>query len=201
MKKIALPEEYTNPELFVDGNRLVIVSNTYDLATYKGSWINRNDKAVVVVYDISDVANPSIAHYYQIDGNYSDARLVNGQITVISNMSFGFPYDQYIHPLANGTSSALDTQRVEDAFATANFLPKKVELIPTQKNENIHDTLAQASTAHQLRELNAANCSAISYVLPDEKTLALYNFQPSFTTVSTFDIRNTKIKSTAKMLF
>ncbi len=202
IKKIALPAEYSNTELFVDGDRLVIVASKYVYNNlYRSAWIDRASKTVVVTYNIADINNPVIDRYYQIDGNYREARLTNGELTVLSTTSFNFPYERYVRPHVKGTELIIDTDKLTSEFSSANVLPRKIEIAPTSKIDNINDYLTDSRKTARLRELYAGNCADVSYVFPDAKTLESYNFTPSFTAVTTLNIRNNKQKSHTKLLF
>lgn len=202
IKKIALPDEYSSPQLFIDGTRLVIISDMYSGNNYgKNAWIDRSSKTVVAVYNLADINSPVIDRYFQIDGGYREARLVDGQLSLITTTGFSFPYDRYIRPQVNGTTLKLDTTKIVSEFATANVLPKKIDVMPASKITNLPDYLAKTKRSLRLRENFVTNCANTSYVLPDAKTLESYNFTPSFTSVTTFDIRNKTKKSITKLFF
>ena len=95
--KILLPEEYSSAELFVDGNRLVVLAGKYYWSeTFRNAWIDRASKSIVIVYDITDKKKPLIEKYSQIDGNGSEARLKDGQLTLLTTTSFNFPVERYM---------------------------------------------------------------------------------------------------------
>lgn len=95
--KILLPAEYTSAELFVDGNKLVVIAGKYYWnPAFQNAWIDRASKAIVVIYDITDIKKPLIERYSQIDGNVSEARMTGGKLTLLTTTSFNFPVDRYM---------------------------------------------------------------------------------------------------------
>ncbi len=77
LSKIMLPSEFTSAELFIEGNKMVVIAGKYywNAKAYSNAWIERSNKAIVIVYDISNIQKPLIERYSQIDGYVSEARL------------------------------------------------------------------------------------------------------------------------------
>ena len=199
--KILLPQEYTSAELFLDGNRMVVIASKYFYRdNFRNAWIDRANKSIVIVYDITNRAKPVIERYSQIDGTVREARMVNGNLTLMTNTSFNFPYDRYM-PKVQGTKLELDLNRLSADFSTENVIPKRIDFIARKNTANIDSAIAIAHETRRLREVDATDCAGISYVLPNLETLANYNFTPSFTAITRLNIRSANARSTSSLMF
>lgn len=201
LTKIVLPQEYTSAELFVEGNKMVVVAGKYFWnQSFANAWIDRSNKAVVIVYDITNIQKPLIERYSQVDGYVSEARLMNGKLTVLTSTSFNFPVERYM-PQVNGTSLELDIKKLSSEFSTKNVLPTRIEFRASKTSGNVDSAIANARKTNRLVEKSAVDCRNISYVLPNAETLKNYNFNPSFTTITQIDVRNPAKIATASMMF
>ncbi len=113
ISEIDLNRSITN--IFVNGDRLVIFSQSYNYIEYDtqsgvdalqgvaakiGIMPPRGysvSKVQVDVYDISDREDPQLENNYKIDGNYRDARMIDNHVYVISNeyASYDYPVPMY----------------------------------------------------------------------------------------------------------
>lgn len=100
VKKIKVPASYSNPEIYVANGKLVMFSTKYqELRNPYAYWFDRANKSVVVVYDVSDAANPKIERYFQIDGAVTQSRRIGNSLYLLSNSNFSFPYERYYAPM------------------------------------------------------------------------------------------------------
>lgn len=152
------------------------------------------------MYDISNIEKPVIERYSQIDGSISEARLQNGQLTLLTTTNFNFPIDRYM-PQVQGTNLKLDVNKLSADFTTSKVLPKKIEFRAGKTSGDINETLATARKLRRVIERDAVTCGNINYVLPDEATLKSHNFNPVFTTITEMNIRNPAKVSTSVMMF
>jgi uncharacterized secreted protein with C-terminal beta-propeller domain len=86
----------TPKEIFLSGNRLVLLmTGTGSRDDYSGSvdtaamkvmpyYWNYRPVTQVVFYDISDRKNPRVTREYEIDGDYSDARLIGNDLYLVT---------------------------------------------------------------------------------------------------------------------
>jgi uncharacterized secreted protein with C-terminal beta-propeller domain len=200
LTKIMLPGEYGSAELFVEGNKMIVIAGKYFWNNnFSNAWIDRSNKAVVIVYDISNIQKPLIERYSQIDGSVSEARLVKGQLTLMTSTNFNFPIDRYM-PMDRESTLELDAKKISADFKAANVLPKRISFRTPKVSGSIDTSIADARKMNRLVEKDAVNCQNISYVFPDEATLANYEFTPSFTTITKIDVQNSwKTESTSMM--
>ncbi len=167
---------------------------------FRNAWIDRAAKTVVVVYDIADRANPKIERYSQIDGSVREARMINGQLTLLTSTNFNFPYERFL-PKVRGEKFELDLSKLSADFSTQNVLPKRIDFVAKKSSADIGVTLTVARQLRRVNEVDATSCANINYVLPDAATLANYNFTPSFTAITRMDTRNVTQKATTSLLF
>ena len=199
--KILLPQEYNSAELFLDGNRMIVVAGKYFWNEgFRNAWIDRSSKSVVIVYDITNRAKPVIERYTQIDGTVKEARMINGQLTLMSSTSFNFPYERYI-PQVKGNALELDLNKINAEFSTKKILPKRIDFVARKNTASVDTAVKTARDMRRLVETDAVSCAGISYILPDAETLGNYNFNPSFTSITRINVRNTTAKATSSLLF
>jgi inhibitor of cysteine peptidase len=199
--KILLPEEFNSAELFLDGNRMIVVAGKYFWNEgFRNAWIDRSNKSIVIVYDITNRAKPVIERYTQIDGAVKEARMIDGQLTLMSTTSFNFPYERYM-PKVRGNTLELDMDKLSAEFSTKNILPRQIDFVARKNTANVDTAIKTARDMRRLVEKEAAGCAEISYVLPDADTLANYNFNPSFTSVTRINVRKATVRATSSLIF
>jgi uncharacterized secreted protein with C-terminal beta-propeller domain len=99
VKKIKIPESFTDTKLFLSGKKLIILSTKYNTTDYGYKyWFNRQVKTVVVVYDVSNLNNLQIDRYYQTDGDIVESRMIGKYLYLLSRSDFSFPYNIYYGP-------------------------------------------------------------------------------------------------------
>jgi uncharacterized secreted protein with C-terminal beta-propeller domain len=97
---ITFNESYSPQNLFINGDRLAVIAQSYifrdyplkiedgnfsgsSSATYTDVWMDTTS-VNIVVYDISDRSNPRHIHEIQIEGYYSNARMISEYVYVIT---------------------------------------------------------------------------------------------------------------------
>lgn len=201
LTKIILPSEFNSAELFVQGNKLVVIAGKYFWnESFTNAWIDRSNKAIVIVYDITNIQKPVIDRYSQIDGYVSEVRLTGGQLTVMTSTNFNFPIHRYL-PTVQGTNLQFDMQKLSTDFNTQVVLPRRIEFRSDKKTGDVNTAIAKARSMKRLIDKDAINCQSINYVLPDAATLKDYNFNPTFTTITKIDINNSLKATSTSMMF
>lgn len=81
-------------EFFIKGNLLIVAAQIYGNET--GTFGNLNDSAIciepnsgnnrcaIIVYDITDKANPELVSKYELDGFYTTSRLIGNNVILVS---------------------------------------------------------------------------------------------------------------------
>ncbi len=183
IKKIKIPESFYNPVLYLWNNTLTIISSWYSNYDYSAKWyyINRNNKTYVIVFNIANVSSPKLEKLYITDGDYSQSRKIGDYIYVISNNSFNIPYYNF--------------KTVDDIdFSISKVMPQKIDISKTSVKANQNLKVKWTTLPYNVTAWNVADCSDISYVLPDEETIKQYDFNPSYNVISVIDTKNTNKK-------
>lgn len=200
LKVIKVPASFNSPELYINWTKLIIIANKYFQWNYSYYWFARQQKTVFVSYDISDLNNLKVEKYYQVDWTVTKSRRIGKYVYILSQSNFSFPYNTYA-PMIKSWVSSLDTQKLNADFDAKKILPKKAELRLTnnvsEQNVNIHGSPAP----YNLSQWYTSQCSDIEYVMPDEATLAKFNFTPSYTTLSIINTEDPSETVKTKLLF
>ncbi|HBA44828.1 TPA: hypothetical protein DEG21_04960 [Patescibacteria group bacterium] len=130
VKIINIPIIYSNPELFIAPNKLIITATKYSNSYYGYYWFNRTTKSIVIAYDTTDINNLKIDKFYQTDGNIIKSRKIGDYVYIISKTDFNFPYHIYYGPMINNVQTLNNTKLNTDMEAR-RLLPRKSELKPT----------------------------------------------------------------------
>jgi len=89
VNEIAVPKELNDIELFVTKGRLVLMGQLSDYAdSAYASFLSYQSRTVVAIYDISDIKNLKLLKFENLPGSYQDARLIDDQLYVISELRF-----------------------------------------------------------------------------------------------------------------
>lgn len=202
LRKIRIPESFVNPELFLSGKKLVILSTKYNNIDYGYRyWFNRQTKAVVVVYDITDINNLKIDRYYETDGNITQSRLIGKYLYVLSNSNFSFPYNVYYGPMMKAEAPSLDTEKFNTDFVWSKMKPQKIELRKTHVESEQNFILRGKKFPYNLSQKNTTTCADIEYVLPDTETMKKFDFTPSLTTLSIINTEDPTLETKTRVLF
>lgn len=201
VKKIKIPESFSDPKLFLSGKKLVVLSTKYNNFNYGYRyWFNRQVKTVVVVYDVNDVNNLRIDRYYETDGNIVESRMIGKYLYLLSNSSFSFPYDLYYGTDKIGTP-ILDESRFNSDFIGSTVKPQKSELRRTNVESEKNFTQKGKLLSYNLSKKDNTTCADIEYVLPDKETMKQFQFTPSLVTLSVIDTEDATKETKTKVLF
>jgi uncharacterized secreted protein with C-terminal beta-propeller domain len=83
MKKITIPATLNNIQLFLQNDYLIILGQRYSQI----ESILGDARSVAIVYDISDMERLILKKLVEVQGYYQDARIVDGELYLISNIS------------------------------------------------------------------------------------------------------------------
>lgn len=170
MNELKLPQSFMGTQLFLENNALVIIGQRYRENTGTARFLDTNARTTIIIFDVSDVTKPKFLALKDLPGNYHDARLSNGKITLVQQLSTN--RWRWYNFLQSNTS--LDTGRI---------LPKSIDVARSEKGTVINNkTLPVTLTS------NTPNCENIAYALPDSETLKHFNLDPNFSIISQIDI-------------
>ena len=127
VKKIKLPSNYGNIQLYLADNKLTILANKWNQSyIYNASpiTIGNGSMTVVVVYDVKDVTAPKLDRFYTVDGDYSQSRREGDYLYVISQ--------SYINLNIWGNARPYSKDEINTYFDTdfkvENAFPESVEI-------------------------------------------------------------------------
>ena len=177
VKKISIPKHMNSPVLYLDENRLVVVSNGQ--AKWKidrSYYFNRSTKTYTIVFDTTDIKNPKLIKLFVNDWYVSKTRKIGDYLYVLSENNFNFNYYSYKY--------------IDDIKLDGNLmLPQSIEMSRVDdKNTEINGK----KIPYEIKSWNMAECNEIAYVLPDKETLKKFDFSPAYNTISVINIRDQK---------
>lgn len=176
---IKLPQIMQGAQLFLYGDKLVIMANRYR-NIYGESFLNTQNKTDVIVYDVNTPENPKLIKFTELDGNYTDARMIDGELTVLTNLWL----NRY-RPMQNWKNA--EDIKLEEI----SILPKNIDISYTTDEDKQNLKTGDESFPYNV-SINKVKCADINYVLPTSESIKNINLDPSFTIISTIDIKNTK---------
>ena len=154
--KINIPTSLDDIQLFLNGNKLVILGSRYANKSDSILWANRS---LVIVYDISDLENLKLEKLTEVYGYFQDARMINDQLYLISSVNL----DWY------------EIARRDEPIVFDDMQPKLTDI-----------TLKKSSDSKRTynKKVSKIPCDSIFYLLPSEDTMKETWIYPNFTLIS-----------------
>lgn len=165
VKRIKLPNNYSNIQLYTSGKKLVILANKWeDNYIYSSAPINfnNNTKTVVVVYDVSNMSALKLDRFYVVSGNPSESRVENGVLYIASQNWVGI---NYWGPYGWVLSEDEVVSYFDTKFHVSNTLPRTVEINHTS-DVSKQITANGKKIPYSLTQ-NQINCNSVEYILPE----------------------------------
>lgn len=187
VKKIKIPKNLSRVQMYLNDNKLVILADWYsENASSKWYYFNRSSKTYSIVYDITDKENLKLDRINVTDWHLSKSRRIWDTLYVLSENDFFSQYYSLGDP--------------EAIFNSDSFIPKQIDISrtsnKTEQNLRIKDTIYP----YNIKSWKAADCSNISYVVPDDNTPDEYSFNPSYTTITAINLNSPSEKPTNKVV-
>lgn len=180
LSEISFNSSY-NPEIYIDGDRLVVIGNDYEVYLYSEPAIgigvsdariympHYSNTGFVKVFDISDKTSPTLVKDIFINGTISGSRMVGDYVYLVSNKPSMLYYSTPVVDLPSFTCNnittsvqATDVKYVDTASNYYNFI--------TVMAINVQDNLQQPST-----ETFLAGSSSTMYVSTENMYLVVYS--------------------------
>ena len=198
--------------LYLHDKKLVILGNRYKARTHERvdymdraypetSWFNRENKTVVIVYDISDISDLRLEYVELVDGSLLRSRRIGDKLYVLSQNHFHIPYWSYTHYKDDAYVFDEDAFEgdLEQQLQASFILPKKAEIRPS---DDLDFTSKDGKhLPFSLSSDFAADCSSVQYVLPDTETQQQFNISPNFVTLSVVDLTDTSEPAESHVVF
>ena len=160
--KINIPSSIYNIQLFLNGNKLVILGTRY---ASKSDSILGSNRTLAIVYDISDLENLKLEKLTEVYGTFEDARMINDQLYLISSISLSW----------------YSIARRDDPIVFNDMKPKLTD-ITLKKSADWKKTYD--------KKVTTLPCDSIFYLLPSEDTMKETNTYPNFTLISQISLSN-----------
>ncbi len=175
VKKINLPSNFYGSQMYINDDMLVIIAQRYSNIA-SNSFLDRGNKIDVIVYDVSDVENPKMIKFSDLDGYYTDSRMIDGKLYLVSQVS------------VNRRWATQGLEKVDDVTLTdEDVLPKAIDISYTKDKADQNLSIGETTFPYRVG-VHKPSCDSIYYVLPDKETVKQFGLQPSFTLVRVIDI-------------
>ena len=165
VKVINIPKSFHWVEIFINENRLIIISNRQHNSNQ--SVIDRNIRTTVVVYNLEDINNLVFEKMFDIDWYYFDSRLIWDKLYVVSKVWFNSWW--YINN--------------REEVSINDLLPLKLDLSYDELSSNRSISWLPYSVS-----IDNVSCEDILYVLPSEESLSQWNMNLWFIITSIVDL-------------
>ncbi len=158
---ILLPKQmqWQESQLFISDNTLIVIAQRY-VAVRNPGFIDKSQKTIVAIYDITNDSKPTLTTIHEMDGYYNDARLVHNKLHLLTTANIN-RYDRIIPFVQEG-----NTIRGKSLFART-----------TTRN-----------TGEKRAKITSVACEDISYLLPSVETIKETWQRPQFTHITTIDM-------------
>jgi hypothetical protein len=173
VSKINIPSSLNDIQLFLNGNKLIILGSRY---TSKSDSVLGSNRSIIIVYDINDLENLSLEKLTEVYGNFEDARMINDQIYLISSVNL----DWY------------DIARRDEPILFKDIQPKLTNI-----------TLKKSSDSKKTYEkkITTMPCDSIFYLLPSEETMKETDSYPNFTLISQISLSDLNAAPKQSLVF
>jgi len=163
VKRIKLPSNYGNIQLYVANNRLTILANRWNQNyVYNPTplTIGNGSATVVVVYDIADPTQPQLSRFYTVNGDLSQSRREGDYLYVLSQNYFSlntwWPIGMYSkEDIAN---------YMDKKFDIDSILPQTIDI---KRNTAIALDIGGKKLPYSIAR-GKVKCSEIEYLLPEK---------------------------------
>ncbi|MBP7847879.1 beta-propeller domain-containing protein [Patescibacteria group bacterium] len=179
IKKLNLPSNFYGSQLYIEDDKLVIIGQRWSNSA-SNSFIDRGNKIDVIVYDVSNVEKPKLMKFSDLDGYYTDSRMIDGKLYLVSQLNVNRRW------AFNGLEKLEDVELLED-----DVLPKAIDISYTQDDDKQNLKIGDQTFPYRVG-VHRPSCDSIFYVLPDKETVKQFGLQPSFTVVRVIDINDTE---------
>ena len=171
--KINIPSSLNDIQLFLNGNKLVILGSRY---APKSDSILGSSRSIVIVYDISDLENLSLEKLVEVYGNFEDARMIDDQLYLVSSINLNW----------------YDIAWRDEPVLFKDMQPKLTNI-----------TLKKSSDSKKTydKKVTKTNCDSVFYLLPSEDTMKETDTYPNFTLISQISLSDLNATPKQSLVF
>lgn len=184
VKKIKIPTALSNIQLFLQDQQLIILGSK---RSETESLLGRG-RTVAIVYDISDMEQLVLKKLVEVNGGYQDARIVNNELYLVSNVSLNWYHIAY-----DVTGIVFN-----------DLLPSATEIHLTDGISSTQQPIVLGtgtSLAFYTKTKIPLPCNQIFYLFPSEETLKERQLYPNFTLISKLSLSNLDKKLDQSLVF
>ena len=171
--KINIPTTLRDIQLFLNGDKLVILGSRYTSKYDSILWSNRT---IVIVYDISDLENLSLEKLTEVYGYFQDARMIDDQLYLISSINLSW----------------YDIAWRDEPILFKDMQPKVTDITLKKSSDSAKSYEKKVSTLP---------CDSIFYLLPSEDTMKETWIYPNFTLISQISLSNLNATPKQNLVF
>jgi uncharacterized secreted protein with C-terminal beta-propeller domain len=186
---IAVPNLFSNVQLFLREEQLVIVTQRRSDQPMQRGWLDTSSKTNVIVYDIIDPKTPKLMKFADLDGRYQDARVVNDTLYVVSQLWI----NRWWYGQEFVTADAVKVN-AED------LLPRVIDIAYTKDADQKNLTVAWKAYPYHVSK-KVAWCDETLFVLPSKKSIQEYGLSPQFTILRAIDLNDQEAEVWTTALF
>lgn len=164
VKRIKLPTNYNDIQLYIADNTLTILANKWNQYYSRFPSIvslGNGSSTVVVVYDIANPENPKLTRFYTVDGNLAQSRRDGDFLYILSQ--------NYISMNIWGPAGVYAREDVDaylnNSFDVAKILPNTVDIRVSADQSGI--TVGGKKLPYTLSRGNV-RCNEVEYFLPEK---------------------------------
>ena len=171
--KINIPDTLYNIQLFLNGDKLIILWTRYASKSDSILW---SDRTLIIVYDISNLENLSLEKLTEVYGSFKDARMINDQLYLISSISLSW----------------YNIAWREDPIVFKDIQPKLTDITLKKSTE---------SKKTYDKKVTSMPCNNIFYLLPSEDTMKETDTYPKFTLISQISLNDLNTTPKQNLVF
>lgn len=173
LAKINIPDSLSNIQLFLNGDKLVILGSRY---TSKYDSILGSSRTIAIVYDISDLENLTLEKLTEVYGYFQDARMINDQLYLISSINLSW----------------YDIAWRDEPIVFKDMQPKLTDI-----------TLKKSTDSKKTydKKVTVMPCDSIFYLLPSEDTMKETWVYPNFTLISQISLSDLNATPKQNLVF
>ncbi|USN55803.1 MAG: beta-propeller domain-containing protein [Candidatus Peribacteria bacterium] len=174
---INIPSTFYDVQMYIRDGELVVIGQRRSQANYQG-FLDRGNRTDVIVYDISNIADPEIVKFSDLDGNYLDSRVIGDKLYVVSQLQANRWYPYMYRQEGDDTPVV---------FAADEVLPKAIDIAYTTTESEKNLVIGERTLPYRV-SIQRTPCDEVFYVLPSDESLEQIGMYPSFTVVRVIDL-------------
>jgi uncharacterized secreted protein with C-terminal beta-propeller domain len=175
LKVLRVPSTMSNIQLYVQDKKLVIIGNRYvENVNIRGGRLDQSSRTTVIIFDMNNARTPQLVKIQDTAGRYQESRMIGSKLYLLSQRNVNRYWPM---AYAEGDSSKTPALDIDTDLSST--------ISVTQVNP-------KGATLAEKYKINkpVINCSNISTLFPDDKTLENIGQYPVFTVITTIDTAN-----------